>query len=385
MDLLNSTLKNIKTINKEWYDLAQKRLDNLTKPQGSLGRLEEFARRLIAITENIMPVLDKKVVFTFAADHGVAEEGVSAYPKEVTAQMVFNFLNGGAGINVLARHAGAEVMVVDIGVDYDFTKVFKLNSSNSLSCLNSLNSLNDLSVCKSWDSPFTGFISKKVVMGTRNIRKGPAMTKDDATGCIEVGIELANEYKEKDYKIFATGDMGIANTTPSSAIAAVLTGRPVSEVTGRGTGINDEVLKNKIMVVENAISINKPDPSDPLDVLAKVGGAEIGGITGLIVGAAANRVPVVIDGFISTAGALIAYCLEPKTRDYMFAAHNSQEIGHKTMLDKIGLRPILDLDLRLGEGTGAALAMLIIEAGLKIYKEMATFGEAGVTTNSSNI
>jgi nicotinate-nucleotide--dimethylbenzimidazole phosphoribosyltransferase len=198
---------------------------------------------------------------------------------------------------------------------------------------------------------------------------------------MEVGIELADEYTEKGYKIFATGDMGIANTTPSSAIAAVLTGKPVSDVTGRGTGIGDEVWENKIKVIEEAILINKPDPSDPFDVLSKVGGAEIGGIAGLIIRAASNRIPVVIDGFISTAGALIAYCIEPKIKDYMFAAHNSVEIGHMAMLEKMGLKPILDLDLRLGEGTGAALAMLMIEAGLKVYREMATFDEAEVSKN----
>ncbi len=360
---IENVLTNIHPVDETFYGLAQARLDNLTKPPGSLGRLEEFAKRLVAITKNPIPELDKKVIFTFAGDHGVADEEVSAYPKDVTRQMVFNFLNGGAGINVLARHAGAGVVVVDIGVDYDFVGA---------------------SPTPTWDSPLTAFISKKVVMGTKNIRSGPAMTREEAVRCIEVGIELATEYARRGYKIFGTGEMGIANTTPSSAIAAVLTGRPVSEVTGRGTGISDDALRNKIKVIEDAIAANKPAPSDPTDVLSKVGGAEIGGIAGLVLGAAANRIPVVIDGFISTAGALIAYCLEPKTKDYMFAAHNSVEIGHKAMLEKMGLRPILDLDLRLGEGTGAALAMLMIEAGLKIYKEMATFGEAGVSNEIQN-
>ncbi len=362
MPQFQSTINSIVPIDGSFLEKAQKRLDSLTKPQGSLGRLEEFARRIVAITGNIMPLLDKKVIFTFAGDHGVAEEGVSAYPKEVTRQMVFNFLHGGAGINVLARHAGAEVVVVDIGVDYDFDP--------------SLSPLTKGGIKGGYGGLF---ISKKVVMGTKNMRKGPALTRDEALRCIEVGIELADEYTKKGSKIFATGDMGIANTTPSSAIAAVLTGRPVSEVTGRGTGIGDNAFKNKVKVIEDSIALNKPDSKDPIDVLSKIGGAEIGGITGLIIGAATNRIPVVIDGFISTAGALIAYCIEPKTKDYMFAAHNSVEIGHKAMLEKIGLRPILDLDLRLGEGTGAALAMLMIEAGLKIYKEMATFGEAGVS------
>jgi len=347
---INSILANITSVNGKFGEQAQDRLDNLTKPQGSLGRLEEFAKQLVAITVNPMPSLDKKAVFTFAGDHGVADEGVSAFPKEVTPQMVLNFIAGGAGINVLARHAGAEIVVVDIGVDYDFGNIKDIF-----------------------------FKSRKVVSGTRNMRRGPAMTRDEALKCIDVGIELANEYAEKGYRIFGTGDMGIANTTPSSAIAAVLTGRPVEKVTGRGTGIDDGVWKHKVHVINDSIELNNPDPSDSVDLLAKVGGTEIGGIAGLILGAAANRIPVVVDGFISTAGALIAYSIEPKTREYMFASHMSQEAGHKAMLEKLGLRPILDLDLRLGEGTGAALAMNIIEAGLKIYKEMATFGEAGVS------
>lgn len=369
-------LPNVEAIETAFYKRAQKRLDSLTKPQGSLGRLEEFAKRLVAITEDLMPVLDKKVIFTFSGDHGVADERVSAFPKEVTRQMVLNFLNGGAGINVLARHAGAEVVVIDIGVDFNFGNI-KGGPTNAKKIVGAGLALPN-------DNKFenvigTNFISTKVVSGTKNMRKGPAMTRQEAERCINVGIELADEYARKGYQIFGTGDMGIGNTTPSSAIAAVLTGKSVSEVTGRGTGIGDEALKNKVEVIEDAIALNKPDSKDPVDVLSKVGGAEIGGIAGLILGAASNRIPVVIDGFISTAGALVAYCIEPKTKDYMFAAHNSVEIGHKVMLEKMGLRPILDLDLRLGEGTGAALAMLIIEAGLKIYKEMATFGETGVS------
>ena len=355
--MIQETIKKILPVRSEFTEKARKRLDSLTKPQGSLGRLEEFARRLVAIKESTMPVLDKKVIFTFAGDHGVAEEGVSAYPGEVTKQMVFNILRGGAGINVLARHANADVLVIDIGVDFDFNPPAPPFGKGGMGGL---------------------FVSRKVIRGTKNMRHGPAMTKVEAIHCIDTGISLADEYAMKGYKLFGTGEMGIGNTTPSSAIAAVLTGRQVSEVTGKGTGIGDETLQHKIKVIEDAISINKPDPEDPVDVLAKIGGAEIGGIAGLILGAAAQRVPVVIDGFISTAGALIAYCLEPNTKDYMFAAHNSVEIGHKAILDKIGLQPVLDLNLRLGEGTGAALAMFIIEAGLKIYKEMATFDEAGV-------
>ncbi len=349
------TIRMITPVKAKFAEEAKTRLDNLTKPPGSLGRLEEFAQRLVAITENPMPVLDRKVIFTFAGDHGVAEEGVSAYPKEVTRQMVFNFMNGGAAINVLARHAGAEVVVVDIGVDFDFEPML-VGAQHSV----------PLEI-------------RKVVSGTRNMRRGPAMSKEEAQRCIETGIRLAEKYGEMDYKIMGTGEMGIANTTPSSAIAAVLTGRSVHDLTGRGTGIDDDALKHKIEVIEDSIAVNRPDPGDPLDVLSKVGGAEIGGIAGLIIGAAAMRIPVIVDGFISAAGALIAYGLEPHTKDYMFAAHNSVEKGHKVILDKIGLKPILDLDMRLGEGTGAALAIPVMEAGLKIYREMATFGEAGVS------
>lgn len=350
---MQNTIGKIESVTQEFIEKAQKRLDNLTKPQGSLGRLEDLAKQLVAITEQTMPVIDKKVVFTFAGDHGVTEEGISAYPKEVTPQMVFNFIRGGAGINVLARHAGADVIVVDVGVDYDFGNL-------------------------------EGLEHRKVVRGTANMLKGPAMSRDEAQQCIQVGIDLAKEYAGKGYQLFGTGDMGIGNTTPSSAIAAVMTGRAVADVTGRGTGITDESLKRKIELIDKSIHVNSPDPADALDVLAKVGGAEIGAIAGLILGAAAHRIPVVIDGFISTAGAIIAYGIEPKTKDYMIAGHSSVEIGHKAMLDRIGLTPILDLNLRLGEGTGAALAMHIIEAGLRIYREMATFGEAGVSDDIIN-
>jgi nicotinate-nucleotide--dimethylbenzimidazole phosphoribosyltransferase len=345
---LESAKRNIKRVSEESAQKAQERLDSLTKPRGSLGRLEEFARRLVAITGDAMPRLDGKVIFTFAGDHGVADAGVSAFPKDVTRQMVLNFLAGGAGINVLARHAGAKVVVVDIGVNYDFGEA-------------------------------DGLINMKVVSGTRNMLEGPAMTREEALRCIKVGLDLADEYAGKGCRIFGTGEMGIGNTTPSSAIAAVLTGRSVNEVTGRGTGITDEALAAKVKAIERAIEVNNPDPSDALDVLHKVGGAEIAGIAGLCIGGALNRMPVVVDGFISTAGALVAARLAPGVGDYLFAAHRSVEKGHTAMLDDIGLRPILDLDLRLGEGTGAALAMLMIEAGLRIYGEMATFGDAGVS------
>jgi len=366
MSKLEQTLSSIKSVNPAFYEKAQKRLDNLTKPQGSLGRLEEFAAKMVAITERMEPIVHKKAIFTFAGDHGVAEEGVSAFPKEVTPQMVLNFLRGGAGINVLARHAGVDVVVIDIGVDYDFGNT------------------DGLALDKSVPGNSQGLVHKKIIRGTKNIRKGPAMTRQETVQCMEVGIELAEEYARKGYHIFGTGEMGIANTTPSSAIAAVFSKRTVEEVTGRGTGISDDAFKNKVRVIEDAIKINKPNPKNPLDVLAKLGGAEIAGIAGIVLGAAANRIPVVIDGFISTAGALIACEIEPKVKEYIFAAHTSVERGHWIMLERMDLKPILNLNMRLGEGTGAALGMSMIEAGVKIYNEMATFGEAGVSERNDS-
>jgi nicotinate-nucleotide--dimethylbenzimidazole phosphoribosyltransferase len=332
---------------------ARQHLDSLTKPLGSLGRLEELAARTAQISRSIPPNVDRKVIFVFAGDHGITDENVSAYPREVTSQMVFNFLAGGAGINVLARHAGADVVVVDTGVDFDF-------------------------------SDAEGLIHRKVMRGTRNFHKGPAMSREEAGQCIRVGIDLARDYAQRGYRLMGTGDMGIGNTTASSAIAAVMTGKRVAEVTGRGTGITDDALRAKVRIIEESIALNAPDAKDAVDVLAKVGGTEIGGIAGLILGAAEQHVPVVIDGLISTAGALIAAGIEPKVTGYLFAAHKSVEIGHACMLERMGLKPLLDLDLRLGEGTGGALAMFLIDAGVKIYREMATFEEAGVSQEKND-
>lgn len=347
MNLLHDTVSKIHELDKELLAQAQALLDNKTKPLGSLGRLEEFARRFAAITGSMNPDTAKKVIFTFAGDHGVVDEGVSAFPREVTPQMVLNFLRGGAGVNVLARHVGADVQVVDVGVDYVFAAT-------------------------------PGLIIKKVARGTKNFTREPAMTRDEALAAIEVGIELAAQAKAAGVAMVGTGEMGIGNTTPSSAIIAAFSGKRAADVTHRGTGIGDAALENKIRVIEQGLALHRPDPADPLDVLTKVGGLEIAAIAGLVLGAAANRLPVVVDGFISTAGALIAVEMQPKVRDYLFAAHESVEIGHRFMLERIGVEPILDLKMRLGEGTGAALAMGLIEAGVKILKEMATFAEAGV-------
>ncbi|HEY5973432.1 MAG TPA: nicotinate-nucleotide--dimethylbenzimidazole phosphoribosyltransferase [Geobacteraceae bacterium] len=347
MNLLTQTLGKIQPVDHRLLAEAQTKLDNKTKPLGSLGLLEDFARRFAAISGSLDPDTATKVIYTFAADHGIVEEGISAFPKEVTPQMVLNFLNGGAGVNVLARHSGVTVRVVDIGVDYDFA-----------------------------DAP--GLLHRKIANGTANFAKGPAMSREQAVAALEVGIDLANQAKAEGVTMLGTGEMGIGNTTPSSAIIAVLSGKTVREVTHRGTGINDAALEHKVRVIEQGLSINQPDPHDPIDLLAKVGGLEIAGIAGLVLGAAANRIPVVVDGFISTAGALIAAELHPQVRDYLFAAHQSVEIGHRFMLERLGTEPILDLKLRLGEGTGAALAMGLIEAGVKVLKEMATFEQAGV-------
>jgi nicotinate-nucleotide--dimethylbenzimidazole phosphoribosyltransferase len=348
MDLLTETLGKIQPVAAELLAQAQAKLDNKTKPLGSLGRLEEFARRFAAITGTLEPDTTKKIIYTFAGDHGVVEEGVSAFPQEVTRQMVLNFLAGGAGVNVLARHGGIDVRVVDMGVAHYFGLL-------------------------------PGLITRKIAMGTANFTKGPAMTREQAVAALEAGIGLANQAAQEQAAMIGTGDMGIGNTTSSSAIIAAFSGRTVREVTHRGTGINDAALENKVCVIERGLEVNRPDPNDPIDVLAKVGGLEIAGITGLVLGCAANRIPVVVDGFISTAGALIAAELHPAVKDYIFAAHRSVETGHSSMLQRIGAEPILDLGLRLGEGTGAALAMGIIEAAVRVLTEMATFAEAGVT------
>jgi len=352
MQKLNKVISKIERIDCSLIEKTQRRLDNLTKPKASLGRLEELAKLIVGITRKENPILKNKVIFTLASDHGVTEEGVSAYPKEVTAQMVYNFLSGGAGINVLAKHIGARVVIVDMGV------AEKVQGSRF---------------------KVQGFKDRKINYGTKNMAKGPAMTKTEAIRSIEVGIEVFEEELKKGIDIIGTGDMGIGNTTPSSAITSVITGEPVENVTGRGTGIDDPSLFNKIEVIKKAIRLNEPNPKDGIDVLSKVGGFEIGGLVGVILSAAARRVPVVIDGFISGAAALIAYKLEPKVKDYMIAAHRSQELGHRIILEFLGLKPLLNLELRLGEGTGSALAISIIDASVKILSEMATFQSAGVS------
>ena len=327
---------------------AQARQNILTKPQGSLGRLEALSVQLAGIQRKAIPIIKDKAVVTMAADHGVAAEGTSAFPQEVTAQMVLNFLGGGAGINVIARHTGTRVVIVDIGV------MSPIDGGNQL-------------------------VSRKVMNGTRNMTAGPAMTIAEAVTTVETGIEIITTEAAKGLDIIGTGDMGIGNTTASSAICSVMTGRPVADVTGRGTGVDDGQFKHKIAIIEKALAVNSPTPDQPLEVLARVGGLEIGGLAGVMLGAAALGIPVVIDGFISGAAALIAAGLAPVAKDYMIAAHVSVEAGHRILLDHLGLKPLLDFDLRLGEGTGAALGIFLSETSARILAEMATFGEAGVS------
>lgn len=348
MQKIAATVNRIQPIDQDAVIKAQKRLDNLTKPLGSLGRLEELAKQICGITGKDSPLLNNKVIFTLAADHGVTDEKISPYPKEVTAQMVYNFIAGGAGINVLARHAGARVVVADLGVASDLT-------------------------------PHPALVIKKINYGTKNIAKGPAMTKAEAIRSIEAGIEIFEDEYKKGVDIAGTGEMGIGNTTASSAITACLTGTAVEELTGRGAGLDDKGLQNKINIIKKAIALNQPNQLCAIDTLYKVGGFEIGGLAGIILAAASHKVPVVIDGFISGAAALIAYHIEPKSKDYMIASHSSIERGHKVILDHIGLRPLFNFDLRLGEGTGSALGISVADAAIKILTEMATFESAKVS------
>lgn len=337
----------IDAVNSEVRDKASRRMNNLTKPKGSLGKLEELAIKIAGIRGELDPPMDDRYSLVFAGDHGIAEEGVSAYPQEVTVQMLKNFIHEGAAINVLGKSVGSIVRVVDVGVASD-------------------------------DIP-RSVVEKKVNKGTDNFLHGPAMSREDALKSLRVGYEVVEELVDSGLDLLGVGDMGIGNTTPSSAITAVMTGELPERVTGRGTGIDEEGLRKKVEVVEKGLDTNNPDPEDPVDVLAKVGGYEIGAIAGAYLAGAANRVPVLVDGFITTAGALIAHGLEPRVVDYMIASHCSVEDGHDVALDELGLEPLLDLNLRLGEGTGAALAMNLVEASTSILNGMYTFEEAGVS------
>lgn len=351
--LVDATVDSITPLNEAAMAAARARQDTLTKPPGSLGRLEDLSVMLAGMFGDPVPRIRRKSVILAAADHGVVAEGVSAYPQEVTPQMVYNFLRGGAGINVLARHAGADIVILDAGVAADL-------------------------------EPNPLLRSVKVAYGTANMAVGPAMTREQAVRCLEIGIDAAREQIGEGADLIACGDMGIGNTTASSAITSVVTGADPTITTGRGTGLDDPGLEHKVDVIRRAIELNQPDAADGLDVLTKVGGLEIGVLAGAMLGTAASNRPVVVDGFISGAAALIAWLISPPARDYFIAAHQSVEPGHRVGLDAMGLTPLLDMGMRLGEGTGAALAMHLIEAASLCLAEMATFAEAGVSERSDD-
>ncbi|WP_308639330.1 nicotinate-nucleotide--dimethylbenzimidazole phosphoribosyltransferase [Paenibacillus silvisoli] len=345
---LIARMERITPLYEDRMEAAQSHLDSLTKPPGSLGKLEEIARQIAGITGDIAADLSKRAVIVMAADHGVCEEGVSAFPAEVTPQMVHNFLAGGACVNVLARGAGADVYCVDMGVNAD------LRHEALISC--------------------------KTRKGTANMTKGAAMTREEAIGAIAAGFDLVKRLAaDGGYRMFATGEMGIGNTTASAALCAVLGAMTADEAVGLGTGIHEERRAHKVDVVNRAIACNTPSPGDPVGALAKVGGLEIAGLVGVILGAAASRCPVVIDGFISSAAALVAKSIAPQAAAYTIGSHLSQEQGHRKLLEQIGLSPMIHLDMRLGEGTGAVLGFHFIDAALRIMREMATFESAGVS------
>ncbi|MDY6916752.1 MAG: nicotinate-nucleotide--dimethylbenzimidazole phosphoribosyltransferase [Chloroflexota bacterium] len=348
MSSLDEVIQSIGSLDQEAMQAARKRQDSLTKPLGSLGRLEELSVRIAGMAGSAIPRLDHKAIVVMAADHGVVAEAVTLYPQDVTPQMVDNFLQGGAAISVLARHIGARVVIVDVGVAADIPQ-------------------------------HPDLVSRKIGRGTRNLARGPAMDRDEAARAIEVGIEIAEREIARGLDIIGTGDMGIGNTTASSAITAAILGEPVRSVTGRGTGLGDSQVAHKVSVIEQALSTNRPDGRDGLDVLSKVGGFEIAGLAGVMLGAAAHRVPVVIDGFVSGAAALIATTMAPALRHFLIAGHLSAERGHAAVLKHLGLKPVLEFGMHLGEGTGAALAISIAEAAVKLMAEMATFADAGVS------
>jgi len=349
---LEEIIEGIRPVDQEWIQKAQERTAQLVMPTRALGRLHEISEQLCGIQETLEPSINQKSILVMAGDHGVVEEGVSAYPQEVTPAMVQTFLAGGAGINAISRQVGADVWVVDMGIIPQL----------------------DVTGLKGADR----LLVEKVGNGTANFTKGAAMSRRDAQKTLLIGFEQASSLMQDGADILGTGDMGIGNTTPSAAIGAVLTGAALDEMVGRGTGVDDAGLARKRDIVRRGIEANTPQPGDGLDVLAKVGGFEIGGIAGTILAGAFHRRAVVVDGFISTAGALIAHALCPTVKDYLFAGHCSEEPGHRIMLKYLELEPILDLGMRLGEGTGATLAMGVMEGAVRMFKEVLTFQEAGV-------
>jgi nicotinate-nucleotide--dimethylbenzimidazole phosphoribosyltransferase len=346
---LDELINRIGPLDEGAMQAARERQDSLTKPRGSLGRLETLSIEIAGMTGRSLPKLEDRVVIIMAGDHGVVAEGVSAYPQAVTAQMLANFCNGGAAINVLARQLGARLVVVDIGV--------------------------------SSDVPTNGpLIGRKVATGTGNMVLGPAMSRGQALHALQTGSEVFEAELARGLDILALGEMGIGNTTSAAAIASCLTGRSPEELVGRGTGVDSVGLRGKVEAVERATAVNRPDARDPIDVLAKVGGFEIAGLAGAALSAAAHRRPVMVDGFPATAAAMVAVAMAPRLRPFLIAAHRSEEKGHTIMLDWLGLRPLLDLGMRLGEGTGAVFGMTLADAACRTLSEMATFEQAGVSS-----
>ena len=343
---LEQALNSIGSLNMNLVERAQARLDSLTKPLGSLGRLEDIVKQLVGITGDLFPKVDKKTVVIMCADNGVVEEGVSSCPKSVTATVTKNFTRGFTGINVLSRHAGADILVVDIGIDQDIL--------------------------------VKGVLNRKIRKGTSNMAKGPAMSRAEAVRAIETGIGIVADLKARGVNLLGTGEMGIGNTTSSSAVASILIGADIDSMVGKGSGLDKNGLENKKMVIKKAIELNKPDSKDAMDVLAKVGGFDIAGLAGCFIGAAASRLPIVIDGFISAAAALVAVRMNPLVRKYLFPSHGSAEPGHKIIMEALGMEPMLNLGMRLGEGTGAALAFHIIDAAVSAYIGMGTFDDANI-------
>lgn len=346
MKILEETLRKIEPLNKEMMDIARDRVDNLIKPKGSLGKLEDILVQLVGITGELYPKVDNKAVIVMAGDHGVCEEGVASSDQIVTAMQTENFTRGLTGVCALAKLANADVISVNVGVKHDIE-------------------------CEE-------VIDRRIRRGTNNIKKGPAMTREEAIKSIEIGIEMAVKQINEGKNILTTGEMGIGNTTPTTAILCSITGKCAEEVTGVGANLPIEKLQNKIDVIKEAIRVNKPDPRDAIDVLSKVGGFEIGAMAGVMLAGAAKRIPVIVDGYIATASAILACLLEPNTKHYLIGSHKSHEKGAKFATDYLGLKPMLDMDMRLGEGSGGVLAFSIVESATYMNREMVTFNEASI-------
>ncbi len=349
---LTEIVNGIQPVDQEWIAKARERTAQLVMPTRALGRLHEISEQICGIQATLEPSIDRKAILVMAGDHGIVGEGVSAYPQEVTGAMVQTFLAGGAGINAICRHVSADVYVVDMGIIADFGDA-DLTDKDRL-------------------------IIHKIAPGTANFAHGPAMSLQEAEKAVLLGFQEASKLFQQGVEIIGTGDMGIGNTTPSAAIGVVLCGTDLAKMVGRGTGVDDDGLSRKQEAIRRGIKVNSPNPADGLDVLSKVGGFEIGAIAGCILAGAYHRRPVMIDGFISTAGALIAHAICPTVAEYLISGHCSEEPGHRHMLKHLKLNPILNLGMRLGEGTGGAMAMSIVDGALGVFKEVMTFAEAGV-------